>query len=154
MTGDDVAACFLIGGERTLIQDPGFVFRQLVDVAIRALSPAVNDPTTGVQAIDRMVDLLATVAARPDPPGRYVDDRSRRGAFIVPSRKWRLVDLIHRGHPLARTVPDRRLTRHSIWGLAHPTSSPRSRSCAAPQQTEVSHARRLRPGQSRTAGTR
>ena len=44
MTGDDVAACFLIGGERTLIQDPGFVFRQLVDVAIRALSPAVNDP--------------------------------------------------------------------------------------------------------------
>src|SRR4029079_8891698 len=44
VTGDDVAGCFLIGGERTLIQDPGFSFRQLVDIAIRALSPAVNDP--------------------------------------------------------------------------------------------------------------
>jgi uncharacterized membrane protein len=74
VTGDDVAACFLLGGERTLIQDPGFVFRQLVDVAIRALSPAVNDPTTAVQAIDRMVDLLAMLAQRPDPPGWYVDD--------------------------------------------------------------------------------
>ena len=38
------------------------------------LSPAVNDPTTAVQAIDRMVDLLATVAGRPDPAGWYVDD--------------------------------------------------------------------------------
>jgi uncharacterized membrane protein len=74
VTGADVAGCFLLGGERTLIQDPGFVFRQLVDVAIRALSPAVNDPTTAVQVIDRMVDLLATVAERPDPSGWYVDD--------------------------------------------------------------------------------
>lgn len=73
VTGDDVAACFLIGGERTLIQDPGFVFRQLVDVAIRALSPSVNDPTTAVQCVDRMVDLLASVASRPDPSGWFAD---------------------------------------------------------------------------------
>jgi uncharacterized membrane protein len=75
LTGDEVAARFLFGAERTLVQDPGFVFRQLVDVAIRALSPAVNDPTTGVQAIDRINDLLGGVAGRPDPTGWYVDER-------------------------------------------------------------------------------
>ena len=69
----DVTRFFLIGGERTFVQDPAFGFRQLVDVAIRALSPAVNDPTTGVQAIDRLSDLLAITGNRPDPTGLRVD---------------------------------------------------------------------------------
>ena len=69
----DITRFFLIGGERTFVQDPAFGFRQLVDVAIRALSPAVNDPTTGVQAIDRLSDLLATTGSRPDPTGLRVD---------------------------------------------------------------------------------
>jgi uncharacterized membrane protein len=73
LTGDDVAAHFLLGAERTLLHDPSFVFRQLVDVAIRALSPAVNDPTTAVQAIDRINDLLGEVADRQDPSGWYLD---------------------------------------------------------------------------------
>jgi uncharacterized membrane protein len=71
--GDDVTARFLLGSERTLLHDPGFVFRQLVDIAIRALSPAVNDPTTAVQAIDRINDLLGDIATSPDPSGWYVD---------------------------------------------------------------------------------
>jgi uncharacterized membrane protein len=69
----DVSRFFLIGGERTFVQDPAFGFRQLVDVAIRALSPAVNDPTTGVQAIDRISDLLAITGNRLDPTGLRVD---------------------------------------------------------------------------------
>ena len=69
----DVTRFFLVGGERTFVQDPAFGFRQLVDVAIRALSPAVNDPTTGVQAIDRLGDLLAIVGSRLDPTGLRVD---------------------------------------------------------------------------------
>ena len=64
---------FLIRGERTFVQDPAFGFRQLADVAIRALSPAVNDPTTGVQAIDRISDLLAVTGSRLDPTGLRVD---------------------------------------------------------------------------------
>jgi uncharacterized membrane protein len=44
-----------------------------VDVAIRALSPAVNDPTTGVQAIDRISDLLAITGNRLDPTGLRMD---------------------------------------------------------------------------------
>jgi len=69
----DVTRFFLIRGERTFVQDPAFGFRQLVDVAIRALSPAVNDPTTGVQAIDRLSDLLAIAGSRLDPTGLRVD---------------------------------------------------------------------------------
>ena len=69
----DVTRFFLIRGERTFVQDPAFGFRQLVDVAIRALSPAVNDPTTGVQAIDRISDLLAITGNRLDPTGWRVD---------------------------------------------------------------------------------
>jgi len=69
----DVTRFFLIRGERTFVQDPAFGFRQLVDVAIRALSPAVNDPTTGVQAIDRISDLLAVTGSRLDPTGLRAD---------------------------------------------------------------------------------
>ncbi len=70
----DLLACLLLGGERTLIQDPGFGLRQLVDIAARALSPAINDPTTAVQVVDRLAGLLAVVAERPDPSGHYADD--------------------------------------------------------------------------------
>lgn len=69
-----VIACFLLGGERTLIQDPGFGLRQLVDIASRALSPAINDPTTAVQALDRITSLMATIAERPDPSGFHLGE--------------------------------------------------------------------------------
>ncbi len=68
-----VARFLLIGGERSFVQDPGFGFRQLADTAIRALSPAVNDPTTAVQAIDRISDLLVAAGLNPDPTGLRVD---------------------------------------------------------------------------------
>lgn len=44
--------------ERTIEQDPAFGFRQLVDIAVRALSPGVNDPTTAVQSLDHLHDLV------------------------------------------------------------------------------------------------
>jgi uncharacterized membrane protein len=69
----DVTRFFLVRGERSFVQDPGFGLRQLVDSAIRALSPAVNDPTTAVQAIDRIGDLLALAGRNPDPTGLRVD---------------------------------------------------------------------------------
>ncbi|MET9897780.1 DUF2254 family protein [Streptomyces sp. NPDC006446] len=46
------------GAERVFDQDPGLAFRLLADIALRALSPAVNDPATAVQALDAMEDLL------------------------------------------------------------------------------------------------
>lgn len=63
------------GEERTARQDVAFGFRQLVDIAERALSPAVNDPTTAVQALDQVHDLLRRLATRPTPPGALTDER-------------------------------------------------------------------------------
>ncbi|MDN5859066.1 MAG: DUF2254 domain-containing protein [Pseudonocardia sp.] len=60
--------------ERTHEQDVAFGFRQLVDIVERALSPALNDPTTAAQSIDHLHDLLRRIAARPPPPDRQVDD--------------------------------------------------------------------------------
>jgi uncharacterized membrane protein len=62
-----------LGPERTLEQDPEFAFRIVVDIASKALSPAINDPTTGVLALDQIHRLLATVARRELDTGRVTD---------------------------------------------------------------------------------
>lgn len=58
-------AAVRIGFERTLEQDPEFGLRQLLDAACKALSPAVNDPYTAIQAIDHLAVLYAELAGRP-----------------------------------------------------------------------------------------
>lgn len=79
--------------DRTVHQDPAFGLRQIVDVAARALSPAVNDPTTAVQAIDRITDLLVDLGARPDPPTHWLGT-SGIVRVVQPVRSWDdLVDL-------------------------------------------------------------
>ncbi len=55
---------FRMGGDRTFEQDPKYAFRLLVDIAIKALSPAINDPTTAVQALDQIEDLLRRLGRR------------------------------------------------------------------------------------------
>jgi len=62
-----------IGPERTMEQDPTFAFRIVVDIAAKALSPAINDPTTAVLALDQIHRLLRTVAARQLDTGRVRD---------------------------------------------------------------------------------
>ena len=59
-----VVECARIGFERTMEQDAAFGLRQLVDIAAKALSPAVNDPYTAVQAIDHLATILAVLAPR------------------------------------------------------------------------------------------
>jgi uncharacterized membrane protein len=51
-----------VGFERTMVQDVGFGIRRLVDIANKALSPAVNDPYTGVQAVHHLSVLLCRLA--------------------------------------------------------------------------------------------
>ena len=58
--------CFAV---RSLYQDPCYGVRQLVDIAIRAVSAAINDPTTAVQTLDRLHGILRAIADRPDPSG-------------------------------------------------------------------------------------
>jgi len=53
-----------LGSERTMEQDPTFSFRIVVDIALKALSPAINDPTTAVLAIDQLHRMLRSVGTR------------------------------------------------------------------------------------------
>jgi uncharacterized membrane protein len=73
--------------ERTFQQDPKYPIRLLVDVAIKALSPAVNDPTTAVQAIDQIEDLLHRLGECALDSG-WSTDTSGIVRFIVPMPTW------------------------------------------------------------------
>jgi uncharacterized membrane protein len=76
-----------LGSGRTFEQDPKYALRILVDIAIKALSPAVNDPTTAVQALDQVEDLLLRLARVNLSAGRVRDEGgSLRLVFPVP--KW------------------------------------------------------------------
>lgn len=63
-----VEAAVRVGFERTLEQDAGFGIRQLVDVACKALSPAINDPYTAIQAVDHLSVIFCALADRPLGP--------------------------------------------------------------------------------------
>jgi uncharacterized membrane protein len=62
------------GDERTMRQDPAFIFRLLADISSKALSPGVNDPTTAAQALDQIELLLKQLAGRRLESGRLRDD--------------------------------------------------------------------------------
>jgi len=73
------------GRERTMEQDPMFAFRILVDIAAKALSPAINDPTTAVLAIDHIHRLLRAVAKRHLDTHAMLDESGRFGvSFRTP----------------------------------------------------------------------
>jgi uncharacterized membrane protein len=75
------------GPERTMEQDPSFAFRILVDIAIKALSPAINDPTTAVLAIDQLHRLLLKIGTcRLD--ARAARDDSGRKRLYVTKPQW------------------------------------------------------------------
>ena len=74
-----------IGFERTLEQDAAFGIRQLIDTACKALSPAVNDPYTAVQAIDHLSVIFCVLAQR--PLGDHIARQPGGAAVIVPG--WR-----------------------------------------------------------------
>jgi len=72
-----------LGSERTFEQDPKYAIRLLVDIAIKALSPAVNDPTTAVQALDQIEDLLMRLGRRRLEIGAFRDGRGKVRLLIT-----------------------------------------------------------------------
>lgn len=79
--------CVTLGVERTFDQDPKYALRLLVDIAIRALSSAINDPTTAVQALDQIGDLLLRLGRRQLEVGAFHDSRGEL-RLIVPFPTW------------------------------------------------------------------
>ena len=76
-----------MGDERTFDQDPKYAIRLLVDIAIKALSPAINDPTTAVQALDQIEDLLLRLGRRRLEIGEY-RDKDCQLRLIAPCPTW------------------------------------------------------------------
>lgn len=89
-----VERCFEIGRQRTLVQDVAFPIRQLADVALKGLSPGINDPTTAENAMEELTAVLVRFvqAGAPDPV-RVDSDGEPRLVALVPT----LDDLVRLG---------------------------------------------------------
>jgi uncharacterized membrane protein len=128
--------------ERTMEQDAAFGFRQLVDIALQALSPAVNAPTTAVQAIDEMHDLLRRLVTRRPPGGCYEDDDGKL-RLVVPQYevadylRLAIEEIWHHGHDSPQ-VPGR---LHQMLDDLHAVARPEHRSAV-----EAWRARLREPG--------
>jgi uncharacterized membrane protein len=82
----DLTKAIRLARERTFEQDPKYPIRLLVDIAIRALSPAINDPTTAVQTIDQIEDLLLRLGQSDLDVGQITDqDGVVRLVYPVPT---------------------------------------------------------------------
>jgi uncharacterized membrane protein len=80
------------GPERTLEQDPMFAFRIIVDIGLKALSPAINDPTTAVLALDQVHRLLRMVGRR-KLRGEVILDDGGQPRLIFRTPNWE--DYVH-----------------------------------------------------------
>jgi uncharacterized membrane protein len=89
--GDErrLAGMFAFGAERTIEQDPAFALRIMVDIANKALSAAINDPTTAVQVLDHMTELLRLIGATPlDGRTRVKRDDAGTIRIVARGRQW------------------------------------------------------------------
>jgi len=75
---------YSISCHRTVEQDPSFGIRQIVDMALKALSPGVNDTSTAVMCVDYLTVILARLACRQFPPSHRYDGEALRVISIVP----------------------------------------------------------------------
>ena len=120
--------------ERTFEQDPKYPIRLLVDIAIKALSPAINDPTTAVQTIDQLEDLLRRLGAAELDAGYAVDENGVL-RLVFPTPTWddylslAFDEIRHFG---SNSVQVMRRMRSSLVGLAE----------ALPSQERVEAVRR------------
>ncbi len=80
-------SAIVLGLERTIEQDPQYALRLLVDVGIKALSPAVNDPTTAVMALNQIEDLVGRIGRRQLDVGS-ASDKSGTVRLVYPTPTW------------------------------------------------------------------
>ena len=83
----------VIGRHRTLTQDVEFAIAQIVEIGIRALSPAVNDTFTGVACVDWLADALLALAEHPPVEGNWFDESGELRVWTPAVRVDRLIKL-------------------------------------------------------------
>ena len=129
--------CVAFGSERTMEQDPMFSFRILADIALKALSPAINDPTTAVLALDQIHRLLRFVGRR-RLHDEIVRDAAGQARLLLRTPNWD--DFVHIAFTEIRTcgannVQIARRMRAMLENLVH--SLPESRHPALTQQLDL-----------------
>jgi uncharacterized membrane protein len=92
VSDDELRSTVAVGTERTMEQDPTFGFRILVDIALKGLSKAINDPTTAVLAIDQIHRVLRVAGTR-RLQHDAITDTTGRLLVIVRTPKWE--DYVH-----------------------------------------------------------
>jgi len=92
--GRQLLRAVALGRERTLHQDLGYGLQMLVDLAVRSLSKSMGDPTTAVQALDRLHDCLRQLIQRRFPSGHHFDSTGCL-RLVVPKLTWqRYLDIV------------------------------------------------------------
>lgn len=76
---------YIVSRHRTIEQDPAFGIRQIVDIALKALSPGVNDTSTAVMCVDYLAAILARLSVRCHPPTHRYEGEALRVIAIVPT---------------------------------------------------------------------
>jgi uncharacterized membrane protein len=84
----ELSGSVALGDERTIEQDPAFAIRIMVDIADQALSPAVNDPTTAVQILDHLGEVLRVIGNVDDTESAWDPNRGIRQGLVFPVRDW------------------------------------------------------------------
>jgi uncharacterized membrane protein len=100
---------YLLSVQRSLAQDVGFGINQLVEIALRALSPAINDPLTAINCLDRIGDSLRLLVASDRAPTLLRDDDGKVRLFFMPAGFADLAD--------AGLSPIRQYGRNSVMVL-------------------------------------
>lgn len=135
-----IRAAFVVGGERTPAQDLEYGLRQLVEIAVRALSPGINDPFTAVAVVDRLGAALEEILQRPlqpvvlrDKQGmvRVIADRSdvqgvidaafdaiRQAGRNVPAVMIRVADILGQLGPVLQSEAARDAVAQQLGKLA------------------------------------
>lgn len=87
-TGRQLQRMIALGVERTVEQDAAFAIRIMADIAVKALSAAINDPTTAVQALDHLENVLRLLGDTPLQGPLMFRDRAGIPRLIMPGRTW------------------------------------------------------------------
>ena len=111
-----VMSAFTINRTRTVEQDAAFGFRQIVDVALRALSPSLNDTTTAILCINYLADLLRHAAAR-EVESPY---RRHEGRLRVIATRAKFDDFVHLAFDQLREsgASNAAIVERLLWAIA------------------------------------
>lgn len=139
-----IRAAFVLGNQWTISQDLERALVELTDIAVRALSPSLNDPTTAAQCVDRLGELLILLGSRKDPRLARTGEAGKV-RFIARRLPWdRAVEVsFQKIRPYAAGAPDVLIRMLEVCGRVRAQVPPRRRLVLDRQVEEVLEAARM-----------